>query len=82
MFIGVEPSFSRTGVYRQALLASIERALDLGCKKVSMGFSAYVEKHNLGCVQVPTHAYLQAKDHFSIEYLENLMQPSKDGIKG
>ncbi len=82
MFIGVEPLFSRTGVYRQALLASIGRALDLGCKKVSMGFSADVEKHNLGCVKVPTHAYLQAKDHFSIEYMENLMQQSKEGIKG
>jgi hypothetical protein len=42
-----------------------------------MGFSADIEKHNLGCVQVPTFAYLQAKEHYSMEYMENLMLESK-----
>ncbi|MEL7146398.1 MAG: GNAT family N-acetyltransferase, partial [Bacteroidota bacterium] len=56
-------------IYRQMLYQTIERARNLGCTKINFGFSASFEKKKLGSNIVPTHAYIQAKDNYSMEMM-------------
>ena len=56
-------------IYRQMLYHTIERARALKCTKINFGFSAAFEKKKLGSSIVPTHAYIQAKDNYSMEMM-------------
>ncbi|MEL6560011.1 MAG: hypothetical protein AAFQ94_17610, partial [Bacteroidota bacterium] len=56
-------------IYRQMLYNAIREGKKKGCKKMHFGFSASFEKKKLGARLVPTTAYIQAKDNFSIESL-------------
>jgi hypothetical protein len=59
-------------IYRQALYRWVMRARELGKEKISLGFSAGVEKKKVGAVPVETYAYMQAKDNFNFQVLAEM----------
>lgn len=59
-------------IYKQILYHTIVRAKKLGHKKVYLGFSATIEKRKFGATIIPKVAYMQTKDNYKIELLENL----------
>jgi 7-keto-8-aminopelargonate synthetase-like enzyme/predicted N-acyltransferase len=58
-------------IYKQTLFRLLERAKQLGCKEVHMGFGASLEKRKLNCKPVPTYSLIQTVDTFSAEFLNN-----------
>ncbi len=73
MFIGInkhiETNFS---VYRQALYNILNRAKDLNCIQVQLGFTASLEKRRLGAESHATVAYMQSEDHFNASVIESM----------
>jgi hypothetical protein len=59
-------------VYRQALYNILNRAKDLNCIQVQLGFTASLEKRRLGAVSHPTIAYMQSEDHFNASVIESM----------
>ncbi|OFY87636.1 MAG: hypothetical protein A3F72_13360 [Bacteroidetes bacterium RIFCSPLOWO2_12_FULL_35_15] len=73
MLIGLDYTFQKEyGCYRQALYQNIQRAKELNCKNVHLGFAASFEKRKLGASIIPTVAYMQAKDHYNMSVIENM----------
>ena len=71
--IGMDYDYVREfQLYRQLLFQSIKRAKDLGYTKIDFGITAAFEKRKLGATVIPKVAYVQAKDNFSMEFLQML----------
>jgi 7-keto-8-aminopelargonate synthetase-like enzyme/predicted N-acyltransferase len=71
-FIGIGQKEEAFSVYRQCLYHSILRAIELGKTKINLEFTASIEKMRLGAKSIQTHAYFQAKEHFSMQVIENI----------
>jgi hypothetical protein len=56
-------------VYKQALYRAVMRAIDLGCNKVLLGFSASTDKRKVGARAIRTHGYMQGRDGFNFDVL-------------
>ncbi len=73
VLIGMDYEYvQKLNLYRQLLFQIIKRANALGYKKIDFGFSATFEKRKLGAKIEPKIAYIQARDNFSFEALNNL----------
>ncbi|HEY8402387.1 MAG TPA: aminotransferase class I/II-fold pyridoxal phosphate-dependent enzyme, partial [Cytophagaceae bacterium] len=70
VFIGVDYNYnSQLNVYRQCLYQVVNRANNLGAKKIYLGLTADVEKKKVGARQIPMTAFIQAKDNYNLELL-------------
>ena len=80
MFIGINKQIqTEFSVYRQALYNILNRAKDLNCLQVHLGFTASLEKRRLGAESHSTIAYMQSEDHFNASVIES-MQVVKNQI--
>lgn len=76
--IGMDYDYARQfQLYRQLLFQAIKRAKDLGYTKIDFGITAAFEKRKLGATIIPKVAYVQAKDNFSMEFLQTLQNEAK-----
>ncbi|MFC5683607.1 aminotransferase class I/II-fold pyridoxal phosphate-dependent enzyme [Flavobacterium sp. MAHUQ-51] len=64
-------------LYRQLLFQTIKRANQLGIHQIDFGLSATFEKRKLGATIVPKVAYIQARDNYVLELLNNLQNEHK-----
>lgn len=73
VFLGMDYEFVyEYKVYKQVIFQIIKRAKALNFKKVSLGFSASLEKRKFGAIAIPKFAYVQAKDNFNMEFIETI----------
>ncbi|MBL4752319.1 MAG: aminotransferase class I/II-fold pyridoxal phosphate-dependent enzyme [Flavobacteriales bacterium] len=71
MFLGLDYDYLFSHkIYKQILFQVVSRARDLGSSNLYFGFTADLEKHKLGAIQIPKVAYIQTSDTYSIEVLE------------
>ena len=74
VIMGLDYSYQKEyKTYRQALYQLVLRGKALGCKQINLGFSACIEKKKVNAVQVPTFAYMQAKDSYNFQVLANMV---------
>ncbi|HET7540112.1 MAG TPA: aminotransferase class I/II-fold pyridoxal phosphate-dependent enzyme [Polyangiaceae bacterium] len=59
-------------VYKQAVYRTVLRAMELGSKRVLLGFSASTDKRKVGARAVKTYGYMQGKDGFNFDVLRAL----------
>ena len=59
-------------VYKQMLYQVVLRAMELGCRTVHFGLSADTEKRKLGAIQIQNCGFMEIKDNFSFEILNNI----------
>ena len=59
-------------LYKQMVYRLLQRARDLGFSTAYLGVTADTEKRKLGAEQLPRVAYMQVKDMYNFEVLENL----------
>ncbi|MDX1760726.1 MAG: aminotransferase class I/II-fold pyridoxal phosphate-dependent enzyme [Christiangramia sp.] len=72
--VGMDYNYSREfSVYRQLLYQTILRAKELGSYRIDFGLTAGFEKRKLGAKVHERCAYIQAKDNYSLELLENML---------
>jgi hypothetical protein len=72
MVVGINYIYQDRKVYQQMLWHGLERARELGFKRVNLGFSASLEKRRLGAVAIQKYAYMQVKDHFNSQAVATL----------
>lgn len=73
MLIGIDYDFQKEfHCYRQALYQVIKYNLSNGVKNINLGFAASFEKRKLGSEIIPTCAYMQMKDNYSMQYISEL----------
>jgi len=71
--IGMDYEYTREfQLYRQLLFQAIKRARELNYQKIDFGITAAFEKRKLGATIVPKVAYIQARDNFSMEFVQTL----------
>lgn len=69
-FVGMDYRYAhRHQLYRQLLFRTVERAGELGLKRIEFGLTAAFEKRKIGAEITPKFAYIQARDNFSMELL-------------
>jgi hypothetical protein len=61
------------GAYRQVLWTAIKQARLHGCKRVYFGMGATFEKQRFGAKVRPQALYFQARDHFNLDQLAQIM---------
>jgi len=64
-------------IYKQILWRTVERAHELNCNKLDLGFTAALEKKKVGAKQYPAYAFVQVKDHFNLDVLNTFLSKSK-----
>lgn len=75
VLVGMDYAYTeKYNTYRQLLYQTIKRAGETGFQNVDFGLTAPFEKRKLGAVIYDTHAYVQAKDNFSLEFLTTLQR--------
>ncbi|MFV8347184.1 aminotransferase class I/II-fold pyridoxal phosphate-dependent enzyme [Flavobacterium sp. ZB4P13] len=62
----------KLSLYRQLLFQGIKRARELSYKRIDFGITATFEKRKLGAKVIPKVAYIQAKDNFSMEFMDTM----------
>lgn len=67
-------------VYHQMLYRAVRRAVALGCTKVRLGLSADQAKKDVGARQISKVAFIQSRDNYNFEVIENII--SRDVRKG
>lgn len=71
LLIGMDYEYvSEYKVYKQMLYQLARYAKKEEYREMSLGFSAAFEKKKIGATTIPTGAYIQAKDNYSIEKIE------------
>jgi predicted N-acyltransferase len=58
-------------IYKQTLFRLLERAVELGCKNLQMGFGASMEKRKLNCRPVEAFSFVHLVDSYNAEYIIN-----------
>ncbi|MGV3630357.1 MAG: aminotransferase class I/II-fold pyridoxal phosphate-dependent enzyme [Bacteroidota bacterium] len=72
LIVGLNYEFNAEyNCYKQMLYRVCLRSIDLGYDKIHFGFSADIEKKKLGAKQIKKVAFLQLKDQFNFEVIEN-----------
>jgi len=59
-------------LYRQLLYQTIKRAQELQIERIDFGISATFEKKKLGASVISKVAYVQARDNYAMELMQNL----------
>ena len=59
-------------VYKQLLFQTVERAHAQGARKLSLGFTAELEKKKLGARPVPTSAFVSVDDLYAASVIESM----------
>jgi 7-keto-8-aminopelargonate synthetase-like enzyme/predicted N-acyltransferase len=59
-------------VYKQCLFQIIKRAIELKAKTLHFGITAEVTKKNLGAESIPQLGFVQLKDHYNQDFIDNL----------
>jgi len=59
-------------IYKQVLYQTIMLGREWRADKVYLGFSAAIDKRKFGASLIPKCAYVQAKDNYKLELLENM----------
>ncbi len=73
MLIGIDYDFQKEfHCYRQGLYQVIKYNLRNGIKNIHLGFAASFEKRKLGAEIIPTCAYMQMRDNYSMQYINEL----------
>ena len=73
MLVGLDYRFLHSHkTYKQSLYRAVQRGKSLGCTNIYLGFTAHREKRKVGAKGIDTVAYIQAKDHFSADFIENM----------
>jgi hypothetical protein len=73
MLIGIDYDFQKEfHCYRQALYQVIRFNFTKGIKNIHLGFAASFEKKKLGAEIIPTCAYMQMRDNYSMQYINEL----------
>jgi hypothetical protein len=72
LVVGVDDALRERGAYKQVLFQTVERANELGAKKLNLAFTAELEKRKLGAQGRDTRAYLCSDDDFSAQVMMNL----------
>lgn len=76
--VGMDYSIAREfQLYRQLLFQIIKRAGELGLQKIDFGITASFEKRKLGARIIQKVGYVQAKDNFSMEFLNTLQNDNR-----
>ncbi len=65
-------------LYKQVVFRLIERARELGSKRVCLGLSADTDKRKFGANQIPKMAFVQSKDNFNSEVIESFLISTQD----
>ncbi len=75
--LGLDDRFVRShGLYRQCLRHTLWRAKELGCRRVCLGFGAPFEKKRFGARAVEGALYVQLRDHYAFDVIDQLSHPS------
>lgn len=70
LIVGLDYRFVRShGTYKQILYRTVWRAWELGCQKIDLAYTAELVKKKVGAKPVPSYAFVQAADHFSMAQL-------------
>jgi 7-keto-8-aminopelargonate synthetase-like enzyme/predicted N-acyltransferase len=73
LFMGINYKYLQEfNIYRQSLYQILLRGKSLGAEKVRLGISASIEKRKLGATISPMIAFIQVKDNFNLETIEQL----------
>lgn len=72
VLIGLDKSFTNGKIYHQMLYQAVKRAGELQCSFVFLGLSADEAKKDVGARQILKNGYIQIKDNYSFEILENI----------
>src|SRR5690606_13974949 len=59
-------------IYKQILYRTVERARELGCQSLHLGFTAGLEKRKVGAQARPTCGYVLVRDHFNLDVVESM----------
>lgn len=74
LLLGLDYRYSVSyGVYRQVLMQTVRRAIDLGCETIYYGFDAVFEKKRFGARPHKPCMYVQSADHYQAELLAQFM---------
>ncbi|MCP4520847.1 MAG: aminotransferase class I/II-fold pyridoxal phosphate-dependent enzyme [Cytophagales bacterium] len=73
LLIGMDYDYLDQHIYKQMLYQFVKYAKKSDYKSMNLGFSASFEKKKLGADVFATQAYLQAKDNYSLEKIEMMM---------
>jgi len=63
---------SKVNIYKTTIYFAIKRGLELGAKKIYFGITANETKRKFGAVQIPQIGFVQLKDHYNHDLIENL----------
>lgn len=73
MIIGIDYFYNEQfKVYKQAIYQVLKKARSLGLNKAFLGLSADFEKKKYGAIQIEKVAYMQSKDNYNMEVIENM----------
>lgn len=73
MLIGIDYDYQNEfNCYRQGLFKVITESFLNGKQKINLGFAASFEKKKLGATIIPTCGYMQTKDNYVIQVLNEL----------
>jgi predicted N-acyltransferase len=73
LLIGMDYRFlEKYNIYRQTIYRTLQRANTLGYKTLRLGISATIEKKKFGAEVQPKIAYVQIKDNFNMEQIEQV----------
>ena len=82
MLVGIDYTYLQEyKCYKQAIYQVLLRAKQLEKKTVRLGFSASIEKRKFGAEVVPTFAYLQTRDNYSLSVLGNMSSSKEQAYK-
>ncbi|MFK7900622.1 MAG: GNAT family N-acetyltransferase, partial [Cyclobacteriaceae bacterium] len=76
-YIGLDYSFQDSNAYSKLLYLTIERAIELGAKKIELGITADFEKQRFGAQSKQMFAYVQSSDHYNREVVDNIFSKMK-----
>lgn len=72
LIVGIDYDYNtKYNCYKQMLYRVCMRAIDLKYREIHFGFSADIEKKKLGAKQIKKIAFLQLKDQYNFEVIEN-----------
>lgn len=82
MLVGVDYLYAEQyNVYKQLILQLIKRAFKLGYSEIHFGMTASTTKRKFNIDQIPTHAFVQTKDHYHQEVIQQVSALSQENTK-
>ncbi|MCB9231189.1 MAG: GNAT family N-acetyltransferase [Bacteroidia bacterium] len=78
MIVGIDYEFNQsTGVYKQALYQTAQRANDIGATHLDLAFTAELVKKKVGATPESCWAFIQIMDSFNLQVIESMGRDAK-----